>query len=512
MSHQFTPEQLAFGARLYKEFPFYAANCLKVRTKQGEIKPFILNAPQLLLHKRAEDQMEKRGFVRLIACKARQQGISTYIAGRSYHKTSHRKGYQSYILTHLQESTDNLFSMTERFHENCPLEVRPQTGASNAKELNFKLLDSGTGVGTAGSKGVGRGKTLQFVHSSEVAYQPNAETHSAGLLQAVPQGEMGRDTEIWMESTADGIGNYFHSTWSRAVAGENDFEPIFIPWYMTDEYRQAPIERFKLDDDELEYQAMHKLDMAQMMWRRKKIGDMGDQLFKREYPASVLEAFSTTGGRAFMPMTLVERAMNAKADPFGAVVFGVDPARFGEDRTALCVREGRVCHWVKSWNGLDTMDIVGTVKRYAAIYNPKAIFVDVVGLGAGVYDRMRELGMPARAVNGGEKPNRPDKYYNKRAEMWGEAREWLKDGPCKIPKDEALAADLCGLQYKFDSKSRYVLEKKEDAKARGVRSPDLADAFCLTFAEPVALWSVNSFEPGAAHNPMGGESFEPEVA
>ena len=125
--------------------------------------------------------------------------------------------------------------MAARYHEHCPELVKPQTGATNAKELSFDTLDSGYRVATAGSKGVGRSQTIHYFHGSEVAFWPNANEHSAGALQAVPNEN---ETEIILESTANGLGNYFHEQWQQAEAGIGDYIAIFIPWFLHQEYRR----------------------------------------------------------------------------------------------------------------------------------------------------------------------------------------------------------------------------------------------------------------------------------
>lgn len=120
---------------------------------------------------------------------------------------------------------------------------------------------------------------------------------------------------------------------------------------------------------------------------------------------------------------------------------------------------------------------------------PVKVFVDVGGLGAGVVDRLRELnyGHALIAVNGGARPTAEDRYVNKRCEMWGRMRDWLLDEPAQIPDSDSLHADLAAPHYSYDSSSRVKLERKEDMKRRGVRSPDEGDALALTFAEPVAM-------------------------
>lgn len=494
------------------DFPFYAEKCLKIRPKAGELRPFTLNKAQLHIHQRAEAQLAERGYVRMIILKGRQQGASTYIEGRFMWKVSRRKGVRAYILTHEQAATDNLFEMTERYHENLPSMVRPVLGNSNAKELVFDKLDSAYKVGTAGNKGAGRSSTLQFLHGSEVAFWPHAEEHAAGLMQAIPKGVEATGTEIFLESTANGIGNYYHEQWVKAEKGQSDFEPIFVPWYWDEGYR---LDRdITPDDDEQELMTLYGLDLGQIAWRREKVAELGPELFKQEYPFTPAEAFRASADAAFIGATLIERARKGSVDPFGPPLLGVDVARFGDDDTTFGFREGRRVHWVISKSKYSTMDTVGEVVQLHRKVRFKRIFVDVIGVGAGVVDRLRELGLGniVVAVNSSERAIDDKRYYNKRTEMWGELREWLKDGPVQIPDDDGLAGDIGAVQYKFDSNGRYQLEKKEDMKKRLLRSPDKGDAVALTFAEPVPMGDgAVSYEPGEEDSLLGSEYYEPEV-
>lgn len=511
------PAILERQRRLHKafdeDFGFYAKTCLKIRTKKGEILPLALNKAQEYIHERAQKQLAERGYVRMILLKGRQQGASTYIEARFTWKVTRRKGVRAFILTHEQAATDNLFAMTERYYDNLPSMVKPHLGTSNAKELAFDQINSEYKVGTAGTKGVGRSSTLQFFHGSEVAFWPHAETHAAGLMQAIPNGDDAAGTEVYLESTANGIGNYFHEQWVKAEKGDTDFEAVFVPWYWDPGYQlNTPI---TLDDEELEYAKLYGLTAPQMAWRRTKIAELGAELFKQEYPANAAEAFRAAADAAFIATQLIERARKTSAEPFGAPVLGVDVARFGDDKTAFAFREGRVVHWVKSKAKYSTMDTVGEVVQLHRQHRFKRIFVDVIGVGAGVVDRLRELGLGniVVAVNSSERAIDDKHYYNKRTEMWGDFREWLKDGPCSIPDEDALAADIGAVTYKFDSNGRWQLEKKEDMKKRILRSPDEGDAVALTFAEPVALVSgAESYEPGDDEALFGGDYYEPEYA
>ncbi|WP_282188456.1 PBSX family phage terminase large subunit [Brucella tritici] len=179
------------------------------------------------------------------------------------------------------------------------------------------------------------------------------------------------------------------------------------------------------------------------------------------------------------------------------VLFGIDVARFGDDRSVLAIREGDVLTDLMKWERLDTQQLAGYITEVANSRKPQALFVDGVGVGGGVVDRLRVLGLNVIEVNGGAKAAQDNRYFNKRAEMWGRMREWLRDRGVIHQTEIDLAAELTGPMYKFDPSNRIMLEKKDEMKKRGLRSPDLADALSLTFAEHVAAphQSMQSFEP-----------------
>jgi hypothetical protein len=483
-------------AQLIADLPAYAAACLTIRSKTGEFLPLVFNRAQQHIHGALERQRDDTGRVRALILKGRQQGCSTYVGGRFYHRATHMRGVRVFILTHEDAATQNLFEMVERFHAHCPDDQRPLTGAANARALEFATLDSGYKIGTAGTKGVGRSSTIQLFHGSEVAFWPHAETHAAGVLQAVPDMA---DTEVILESTANGFGNFFHQTWSDAEAGGNDFVPIFVPWYWQEEYRRRVPKNFAPSAEEREYAALYGLDDAQLVWRRAKIAQLKDPaLFRQEYPASAAEAFQQSGHDSFIAPALVARARKATCEPSGPLVIGFDPAWLGDDRHAMAWRRGRRIEKIEARAKLDTMAAAGWLKQVIDKDKPKRAFIDVGGVGAGIFDRLREMGFGdiVRAVNFGSAPLEPpplDEHgnpsggpLNRRAEMWLKSREWLEDpAGAAIPDRDSLQADACGPTYTYDSNSRLKLESKDHMRARGVRSPDEWDAVALTFAEPV---------------------------
>jgi hypothetical protein len=472
---------------LKENFLHYAPSVLRIRTKAGKIEPFKLNKAQEYIHKKLQDQKEATGKVRALILKARQQGASTYTEGRFYWLTSMQFGKQALILTHLQDSTDALFDMTRRYHDLSPAEIRPRTSAASAKELKFSDLDSGYIVATAGSKAVGRGRTIQFFHGSEIAFFSNAEEHLAGIGQAVPNE---RGTEIILESTANGVGNVFHQLWQDAERGLSEYIPIFSPWFWQDEYALPVPKGFTLEGEEADYQAAYQLSDEQMVWRRLKLqsdfrGDV--DLFNQEYPATSALAFTRVAGDPLIsPSDVAIARTNQTQTSEGPKIMGVDPAEYGRDSTAIAFRQGRVCHRIDTFNGKGPMEVVGLVAMRADEWKPDAINVDCTGVGSGVADRLLELGYPVNRVHFGERAIEDMQYVLRRDEMWGGMRDWLKDRPCRVPDDDALEQDLCGPQYTYDSSRRLKLESKEVMRKRGIHSPDRADALGLTFAVPMA--------------------------
>ena len=196
--------------------------------------------------------------------------------------------------------------------------------------------------------------------------------------------------------------------------------------------------------------------------------------------------FPNASDDQFIGANLVDEAMRRPPhkDPSAPVVIGVDPARFGADSTVIAVRQGRDIVAIKRHRGDDTMTVVGHVIEAIETYKPTLVVIDEGGLGAGVVDRLKEQRYKIKGVNFGNKSKNPLMWGNKRAEMWGEMRDWLKTA--SVPQDRYLKNDLTGPMMKPDSKGTIFLESKKDMKARGLASPDAADAIAVTFAFPVA--------------------------
>jgi hypothetical protein len=206
----------------------------------------------------------------------------------------------------------------------------------------------------------------------------------------------------------------------------------------------------------------------------------------REARVEVYGEFPTAGDDQFILPRLVDDAAARPPwkDPSAPIVIGVDPARSGADSTVIAVRQGRDLVALHRYRGEDTMMVVGHVIEAIERYRPALTLIDEGGLGYGVLDRLKEQRYHVRGVNFGWKSSRPVMWGNKRAEMWGAMRDWLKTA--SVPADKQLKADLTGPRTKPDSSGTVFLESKKDMKARGLASPDAADAIAVTFAFPVA--------------------------
>lgn len=468
------------------EFDYYAPRCLKIKNKTGQIVPFTLNRAQSYVHEKVEGQRRLTGKVRCLCLKGRQQGISTYWEGRFYWKTSMNRGKRAYILTHLQEATDNLFTMTRRFHDNCPDHVKPSTRNESAKALTFDRLDSEFSVATAGSKDTGRSGTGQYFHGSEAAFWANAADHMAGIGQTIPN-EPG--TEIALESTGNGLGNLFHSMWVDAVRGESDYIPIFVPWFWQQEYKLITPGGWRPDGDGAEYMELYGISAEQAYWRERKIktdfrGELS--LFDQEYPATPELAFRRQALDTLLKIAVVERAMKVKdLEAIGPKIMGVDPSESENgDDTVFALRQGRVVHEFRRFHGRSTTEVVALAARAIMEWQPDFVNVDAGGLGSGIADRLIELGHPVTRILFGERAIEQDLYGLRRDEMWGEMARWFND-QVQLPYDMASLADLTAPAKDEDGSLRFKLESKKHMKSRGLKSPDAGDALALTFAIPV---------------------------
>jgi hypothetical protein len=219
-----------------------------------------------------------------------------------------------------------------------------------------------------------------------------------------------------------------------------------------------------------------------------------------------LGEWPTADSDTFISAELVDQAMlrDVALDLTKPEVWGLDPARYGDDSSVLIKRRGYVVtEPPRVWHGVDTMQLAGAIKHeYDLMANnrPALVCVDAIGLGAGVADRLMEQGVPTLGVNVGEAPSVTGRYVRLRDELWARGKEWLGSRMCRLPRHERLRDDLVAPRYFFTSDGRLQIESKDRMRARGLPSCDYADALNLTFAEAGLM--VSSANDTGLYSPM----------
>lgn len=323
-------EELFFH-KLKTDKRWYIENFLYIRNKKAEIIPFKLNQAQKIVMNIVENDMKLGVPMRYIVLKARQMGLSTLFEGIIFQDTATNENKNSLILAHEEPASQNLFAMSKLYYDYIPDLIRPMKKYSNGKFLVFENpetdenkksdnpgLRSRISIATAGTGEVGRSSTIHNLHVSELAFFPDPKTTMLGLLQAVPDEP---NTFVVLESTANGVGDYFHELWTKAVKGENEFIPIFLPWFIDPGYTRpfrSESERKQFIEEvestttnangetiytyEKELMEKNNLTYEQLNWRKYTIANkcQGDELlFMQEYPATPEEAFISTGRPKF---------------------------------------------------------------------------------------------------------------------------------------------------------------------------------------------------------------------
>lgn len=256
------------------------------------------------------------------------------------------------------------------------------------------------------------------------------------------------------------------------------------------------------------FESFHK---ARDMWTRFTFSCLDSALVTKEYIARmaqrygedsdiykirVLGEFPSSSLSQFIATSIVNDAVGRDLElssyTFAPIVIGVDVARYGDDRSCIIIRQGLQLLKIFTYTKKDLMTLCGYISEQIEIHKPQCVFIDEIGLGSGVVDRLRQLNYRnIIGVNVAKAALHPDKSHNLRAEIWGNMRDWLIAGG-SIPNNADLIDDLTGVEYFFDAKNRLQMEGKDELKARGLASPDLADALALTFAATVSVQQEGS--------------------
>lgn len=499
---------------LRDNLPLYAEECLEIKLKAGGTGPLTFNRVQWYLHNEIEQQKREMGFVRIIIIKGRQQTCSTYVAARFYHAAQFNSAISVYIMAHEVKATKALFEKIQIFDDGMQANFSPlvhETEIENRLERRY-MNNSTYTVGTAGEGETGRSLTANRFHGSEAALWEQAQKIKAGALQTVELKKW-NNTEIILESTAQGM-NWLYTMAMDARAGLGVYRVVFIPWVWTDEYMLEfePGEIFVRTEEESKVAKIlwnvHKWRVTdeQLNWRRAKIVELGEVTFKQEYPNTFEEAFqySTQG---FYPMDKVYEAFERKdVSNYGARILGVDVGRSRiknpngkPDRTVLFGRCGYEVDEITTYPEMTAPQLAGILCQRIDKGEVDHIFIDWA-IGGATYEIMVDKGYGRwiTAVDFGESPMDPQ-YANKRAEMGCNVEEWLgkhvsikpmygcKDEQEMVQRQQALSADMSMMPYwKLNNASRKQFPSKDKMRDEYGRSPDILDAFMLTFAYPVA--------------------------
>ena len=423
-------------SRSLNSYSHYASNFLWIKTKGGALQKFTFNEAQQKIDNKILELQKKGDLLRIIILKARQEGMSTYSEGYIFRASHLSPNNRSVIIAHEVESGTQIFNMCKLFYECLPPYFRPMTRHSNRKEIVFENpkkdqrydnpgLRSSVEVYTAGKFNVARGSTIHCLHASELASWPFPEDTVPALMPTIPKTP---NSIVIFESTAKGVGNYFHSEWLRAKDGDSNFYPFFLSWFDLSEYsypfrdEKSAIHFLETcNDEEKELLGKYGLSAEQLLWRRMQIKDLsGDvELFRQEFPSNDTEAFIVSGTPIFDRRKLRELYMTctdpkirgelerAKTGRYkfrhrsdGRLKVWETPIRNAEYVIGVDVSEGieggdfscaqvlkrlpypNLAKQVAEWHGkCDAIDFAHMLEKIGRMYNNALVAVEVSGYG-----------------------------------------------------------------------------------------------------------------------------------
>ena len=299
--------------RLQAKTRGYIETFLWIRDKEAHIIPFFLNDTQLKILRIRAELKKKNRKLRLLILKSRRQGMTTLCQALNFHTVATIPNTQVATIAHDKPSTEKIFRISNLFYDKLDDMVRPtRLTAHNKRDMNFTDLNSLFYVGTAGSRGFGRGDTLQRVHWSEVAWSPGDKEDQRNLLGGID--EACSHGEVILESTPNGVGDLFHEKCSEARRGVGDWTFVFIPWWEDSDNKVfVPKDRHSdfratVTEEEAALAKAHKLTLAQINWRRGKKAEL-KILFAQEYPEDPETCFLTSGLNFFNRMLVARLLM-----------------------------------------------------------------------------------------------------------------------------------------------------------------------------------------------------------
>lgn len=434
----FTPEQWAKINAVREDFYLFCQNNLWITTKEQSLVRLEPNRIQRQIVAYVLECLMAGIPIRLIILKARQEGVSTIIEALVYWWTSTHKHVRSKITAHDTDASENLYAMFKRYYDHSHVLFKPATKYVTKNNLTFDVtdedkdkarkqnrpvpgLDSSISVDTAGSTEAGRSETNHWFHGSEVSAWKSGEKLTAALMQTVP---MKPNTFMALESTANGMGDYFHKTWVLSKAGKSAFKPFFFGWHEHEEY-QIPCDKLPhKTQEEKDLQRAYKLTDSQLNWRREKMKEFaGDPArFAQEYPINDVEAFLASGRPRFNLLKLFTKEPQAyepgtfelleekeKIRPIPVVnaplkiwhqpqtghqyVIGADVAEgISQDSSVATVIDKATCTTVARWRGdIEPSEFGEVLEQLGRYYNNALIGCEINNHGLTTVQRLRDL-------------------------------------------------------------------------------------------------------------------------
>ena len=288
----------------------FIEECLKIYPKDTTLGliPLKVNSAQILIINEFNRQMmgdskspksdssNGRGYVRMIISKYRQAGFSTISSALIFWRALFYGNTKAVIISLDRPTTESIFSMSQTFWEELPEGIKPELDKSNIREMGFQSNNSKYRVFTAGADNPGRGTTNNALLCDEAAFFQSGEKVLAGLFQSI---SLTKGSIIIINSTSNGAQGAYYDLWIKAEKKEGYFIPLFVPWFLQDEYRMEAPEGFERDTEEERLVEKYSLDNNQLFWRRIKISETSTQLFKQEYPFTAQESFIQSGRGVF---------------------------------------------------------------------------------------------------------------------------------------------------------------------------------------------------------------------
>lgn len=404
---------------------------LHIRTTRASIERFNPNWAQRELIREVNKQFNAGKPVRLIVLKARQLGVSTVTEALMFWWAFLYERSSGLVMAHENDASEHLLNITKLYWETFPYAQLYNPQYVSRKELSWQETGSSLRIATAGGKGGGRSRTLNTLHASEVAFWENADGIMLGLRQTLHQVH---GTMIVLESTANGIGNWFFNTWEAAAAGDSEYTPLFFPWWRHPEYTGSyisiPTAKLQHLDEDERLLVRLGVDDDHLTWRRWAVRNLaGNNVdkFRQEYPATPEEAFIATGTNVF-PLDRLKRVFEPKAgvrgilrrdgqhvefvpDSSGPLTVFKTPSRdfvhgryfVGGDPTHTTRGDNACAQVINSvtyeqvavWHGkVDPMTFAEELAKLGTFYNKAMISTEIEGPGYATVGRLVELDYP----------------------------------------------------------------------------------------------------------------------